>query len=181
MANNDQISDDGDFTPKELNAQNEGLREWFEEYMSANADDLKKDHRLVQAVVSDKLDEDSFERRALNLEITPIPGRFCIKCQELFDNWPTLGDSSTTRHDSKPVPGPGGSEHTAVRPCTLFELEASTRAGCKFCAFLIQCLKDGELLEIFRKVENRFLLLGESSISFLSIQNWANIRLNCCG
>ncbi|THV50641.1 hypothetical protein BGAL_0142g00220 [Botrytis galanthina] len=171
MANNDQISDDGDFIPKELNAQNEGLREWFEEYMSVDADDLSSDHHLLQAVASDELDEDLFDRRVLDIKTAPILGRFFIKCQELFDNWPTLGNSSTRKHDSEPGPGEGW-EHTAVRPCSLFELEASTRAGCKFCAFLIQRLKDRELLGLFHKVDNRLLLLGEISMSFLSIQNW---------
>ncbi|KAF7885879.1 uncharacterized protein EAF02_004388 [Botrytis sinoallii] len=171
MVSNDQISNDGDFTPKELNAQKEGLREWFEEYMSTDANLLSSNHHLLQAVASDKLDKDLFERRVLDLKITPILGRFCIKCQELFDDWPTLGDSSTREHDSEPG-SEGGWEHTAVRPCSLFELEASTRAGCKFCAFLIQRLKDRELVELFRKIENRVLLLGGSSMSFLSIQNW---------
>ncbi|TGO39312.1 hypothetical protein BHYA_0056g00230 [Botrytis hyacinthi] len=171
MASNMQISDDGDSNPKELNAQNEGLREWLEEYMSTGANLLSSDHHLLQAVASDKLDKDSFERRVLDLEKSPILGRFCIKCQELFDNWPTLGNSSTREHDSKPGPGEGW-EHAAVRPCSMFELGASTLAGCKFCAFLIQRLKDSCLLELFRKVENRLLLLGESSMSFLSIQNW---------
>ncbi|TGO55041.1 hypothetical protein BOTNAR_0253g00190 [Botryotinia narcissicola] len=170
MAGNIQIPDDGDSSPKELNAQNDGLREWLEEYMSTDANLLSSDHHLLQAVASDELDEDSFERHVLDLETAPILGRFCIKCQELFDNWPTLGSSSTREYGSQP--GPGGWEHTAVRPCNSFELEASTRAGCKFCAFMIQRLKDSCLLELFRKVENRLLLLGESSMSFLSIQNW---------
>ncbi|KAF7918622.1 hypothetical protein BELL_0212g00190 [Botrytis elliptica] len=171
MASNIQISNDGDFTPKKFNSQNEGLREWFEEYMSTDAKLLYSNHHLLQAVVSDKLDKDLFERRVLDLKTTPILGRFCVKCQELFDNWPTLGDSSTREHDSERG-SEGGWEHTAVRPSSLFELEASTRAGCKFCAFLIQRFKDEELLELFRKIENRLLLLGESSMSFLSIQNW---------
>ncbi|KAF5868230.1 putative heterokaryon incompatibility protein [Botrytis fragariae] len=171
MASNIQISDDGDSSPEKFNAQNEGLREWFEEYMSIDANKLGSDHHIFEAVDSDELDEDSFEQRISNLAATPILGRFCIKCQELFDNWPTLGNSSTREHDSKPG-SEGGWEHTAVRPCNSFELEASTRVGCKFCAFLIQRLKDRKLIELFRKIENRLLLLGESSISFLSIQNW---------
>ncbi|TGO19780.1 hypothetical protein BTUL_0002g00230 [Botrytis tulipae] len=171
MASNDQISGDGDFTPKKFNAHDEDLRKWFEEYMSVDADDLSSDHHLLQAVASDKLDKDLFERRKSEMKTAPILGRFCIKCQELFDNWPTLGNSSTREHDSEPGPEDGW-EHTATRPCSLFELEASTQAGCKFCAFLIQRLKDRRLLELFRKVEDRLLLLGESSRSFLSIQNW---------
>ncbi|KAF7893886.1 hypothetical protein EAF00_007400 [Botryotinia globosa] len=171
MANNDQISDDGDFTSKELNAQNEGLREWFEEYMSIDANKLRSNHHIFEALDSDELDEDSFEQRILDSAATPILGRFCVKCQELFDDWPTLGNSSTREYGSEPG-SEDGWEHTAVRPCSLFELEASTQAGCKFCAFLIQRLKDSCLLELFRKVENRLLLLGESSMSFLSIRNW---------
>ncbi|KAF7939244.1 uncharacterized protein EAE97_007324 [Botrytis byssoidea] len=172
MANNDQISDDGDFISKELNAQNKDMREWFEEYMSIDADELRSSHHIFEALDSDELDEDSSEKRILDSAATPILGRFCLECQELFDNWPTLGNSSTREHDSKPG-SEDGWEHTAVRPCSLFKLEASTRAGCKFCALMIQRLKDEELLGLFRKVEDRLLLLGESSMSFLSIQNWA--------
>lgn len=171
MASNDQTSNDADFTSKKSNAHDEGLREWFEKYMSEDAKILSINHHLVQAVASDELDEDLIEQRISNSATTPILGRFCIKCQELFDNWPTLGNSSTREHDSEPG-SEHGWEHAAVRPCSSFELEASTRAGCKFCAFLIQGLKDKELLELFRKIENRLLLLGKHLMSYLSIQNW---------
>ncbi|TEY43180.1 hypothetical protein BOTCAL_0376g00120 [Botryotinia calthae] len=171
MASNDQISNDENFTSKKSNAHDESLREWFEEYMSADANELYSDHCLVQAVASDALDEDLIEQRISNSATTPILGRFCVKCQELFDNWPTLGNSSTREYNSKPGPEKG-CEHTAVRPCSSSELEVSTRAGCKFCALLVQRLKDEELLELFRKIENRLFLLGESLMSCLSIQNW---------
>ncbi|KAF7935027.1 uncharacterized protein EAE98_003072 [Botrytis deweyae] len=188
MASNIQISDDGDSNPKKFNAQNEGLREWFEEYMSTDAYDLYSDHHLLQAVASDELDENLFEQRILDSAATPILGRFCIKCQELFDSWPTLGNSSTREHVSEPG-SEHGWEHTAVRPCNSFELEASTRAGCKFCAFLIQRLKDTRLLDLFRRIENRLLLLSERSISYISIQNadinpiqllWLNLPGKVC-
>ncbi|TGO48251.1 hypothetical protein BCON_0246g00200 [Botryotinia convoluta] len=171
MASNDQISDDGDFTPKKFNAHDEGLREWFEEYMSIDANIIGSNHRLVRAVASDKLDKDLFEKRILDSATIPILGRFCIKCQEIFDNWPTLGNYSTREHDSEPGPEDGW-EHIAVSLCSSFEIESSTRAGCKFCALLIQRLKDKKLLDIFRKIENRLLLLGEKPMLCLSIQNW---------
>ncbi|KAF7956151.1 hypothetical protein EAE96_005071 [Botrytis aclada] len=171
MGGNGETSDDQDSTIKKPGAQDEGLREWFQEYMSTDAEILRSNHPLLQAVASDELDEDLVEQRILDSATTPILGKFCIKCQELFDNWPTLGNSSTREYDSKPGPEEGW-EHAAVRPCSSLELEVSTRAGCKFCAFLIQRLKDRRLLELFRKFENRLLLLGESSMSFLSIQNW---------
>lgn len=158
-------------TAQEMEARNQDLRKWIEEYMSTDATSLTSNHHIVQAVISDELDEDFVEQRILESLPNPISGRFCTKCQELFDDWPTLGGSSTREHDSKPD-SENGWEHAAVRPCNSFELEASTRAGCKFCAFLLQTFKDSELLDIFRKVEIRFISLGENPTSSLCIQNW---------
>lgn len=46
------------------------------------------------------------------------------------------------------------------------------RAGCRFCTFLLQGLKDTELLEIYRQVETRSYHLGEDATFSLSIQSW---------
>ncbi|OBT98380.1 hypothetical protein VE01_03104 [Pseudogymnoascus verrucosus] len=148
--------------------------EWFREYTAARGNDLSIDSNIVKAVDSDELDAKFVEQRikesALNVLIV---NRFCAKCQSLFDHWPTLGDSSTREHDSGPSPD-GGWEHAVARPCSTFELESSTRSGCRFCAFLLQNLKDRNLLDTFRKVEARLYHLDENALSSLSIQSWGS-------
>lgn len=147
------------------------FKDWFQEYMAVNGNNLTKDSNLIQAVNPDKLDEDFVEQRIQETAPKALATKgFCAKCQDLFDNWPTLGASSTREHNSKPEPG--GWEHAAVRPCSTFELEGSTRLGCRFCAFLLQGLKDTKLLETFRKIEVRFYHLNEEGTLSLSIQNW---------
>lgn len=149
------------------------LRQWFEEYKALDANDLFLTSSPIKAVEADELDPDFVEQRIQESTPKSIVGKgFCIKCQELFNNWPTLGDSSNRQHDSKPDPVEKGWEKTVARSISTFELEASTRAGCRFCAFMLQNLKDCKLLETSRKVEARLYQLGEDSTLSLSIQNW---------
>lgn len=147
------------------------FKDWFQEYMGVDGNSLRKESESIQAVISDELDQDFIEQRIQEGAPKSLTTeRFCAECKSLFDNWPTIGGSSTREHDSKPEPG--GWEHAVARSCTTFELEGSTRSGCRFCAFLLQSLKDNKMLETFRKLESRLYHLNENAMSSLSIQNW---------
>jgi hypothetical protein len=123
-------------------------------------------------VNSDELDTDFIERRILeSIPRLPITKGFCIKCQDLLDDWPTLGGSSLIEHDSKPTDEEGW-EHAVARSCGTYELEGAARSGCRICAFLLQNLKDNELLETFSKIEARLYNLDKNATSSLSVQNW---------
>ncbi|KFZ02239.1 hypothetical protein V500_00347 [Pseudogymnoascus sp. VKM F-4518 (FW-2643)] len=152
--------------------------EWFREYTAAGGNRISSDSDVIQAVDSDELDAKFVEQRIKeSTPNVPIVKGFCAKCQSLFDHWPTIGDSSTKVDDSKPSPDGGwhhtvARQHTVARPCSTFELEGSTRSGCRFCTFLLQSLKDSNLLGTFRKIEARLCHLDENALSSLSIQNW---------
>ncbi|KAF4634273.1 hypothetical protein G7Y89_g3830 [Cudoniella acicularis] len=149
------------------------FKEWFQEYTATDADQLPLDSSIIQVANSDDLDADFIEQRIReSAPGAPITKGFCSKCQVLFDNWPTLGRSSMREHDSKPDQDEDGWEYAVARDCSTFELEASTRAGCKFCAFLLQSLKDGKILDTFRKIETRLYHLDEYAMPSLSVQNW---------
>lgn len=154
--------------------QAKDLKGWYQEYTAADSRYLSKDHHLVRVVNSDKLDVDFVERRILEsiLGLSATKG-FCIKCQDLFDNWPTIGRSSLRVHDSKPDIDIEGWEQTVARPCSTYELEGGARSGCRFCAFLLQSLKDDKLLETFRKIEARLYCFDKNATSSLSVQNWS--------
>ena len=157
---------------KRQGSKSKVFTEWFREYTAADGDHLSYDSDIIQAVDSDELDAKFVEQRIKeSTPNSPFVKGFCAKCQSLFDHWPTIGDSSTKVHDSEPSPD-GGWEHTVARPCSTFELEASTRSGCRFCTFLLQSLKDGNILGTFRKIEARLCHLDENALSSLSIQNW---------
>jgi hypothetical protein len=148
------------------------LTEWFREYMAADGNDLSADSDIIQAVDSDELDAEFVEQRINeSAPNAPIIKGFCAKCQSLLAHWPTIGDSSTREHDSEPDSGEGW-EHAVARSCSTFELEGSTRAGCRLCTFLLQMLKDSGLLDKFRKIEARLYHLDKNASSSLSIQNW---------
>ncbi|KFY55224.1 hypothetical protein V497_07112 [Pseudogymnoascus sp. VKM F-4516 (FW-969)] len=150
---------------------------WFREYMAADGNNLSYESDIIQAVVSDELDAKFVEQRILELvPDAPIVNGFCSKCQNLFDHWPTIGDSSTWKPDSKPN-SDGGWEHAIGWRCSTFELEGSTRSGCRFCALLLQNLKDCNLLATFRKIEARLYHLHENALSSLSIQNWFKVAV----
>jgi len=134
---------------------------------------LYKYSNVVKTVNSDDLDTDFVEQRIReSTPKAPVTKGVCPKCQDLFDNWPTLGGSSTREHDSKPDPDEDGWEHAVARSCTTFELEGSAHSGCRFCTFLLQGLKDSKLLDTFRKIGTRLYHLGENAMLSLSIQNW---------
>jgi len=150
-----------------------GLKEWFQEYTTADGNNLYKDSNVVQIVNSDDLDTDFVEQRIReSTPKAPVTKGVCAKCQDLFENWPTLGGSSTREHDSEPDHDEDGWEHAVARSCTTFELEGSAHSGCRFCTFLLQGLKDSKLLDTFRKIETRLYHLGENAMVSLSIQNW---------
>ena len=156
-----------------LGSEGKDFKEWFQEYTAVDGNKLFGDSDVIQVVNSDELDADFVEQRIRELAPKAFATKgFCAKCQDLFDNWPTLGGSSTREHDSKPDPDEDGWEHAVARSCSTFELEGSTRSGCRFCTFLLQSLKDNELLDTFRKIEARLYHLDENAMSSLSIQNW---------
>lgn len=155
-----------------LGIEEKELKEWFQKYTVADANKLSKDSDVIKVVNSDELDADFVEQQIReSLPKAQVMKGFCTKCQDLFDNWPTIGGSSTRNHDSKPVPG--GWEHDIAQSySSTFELEGSACSGCKFCTFLLQNFKDTELLDTFRKIETRLYQLGKNAELALSIQNW---------
>jgi hypothetical protein len=146
---------------------------WWNEYTAADGNNLSKDSTLVQALNSDELDaafvEQQVKKRAPK---DPATGGFCAKCRGLFEDWPTLGDSSTRDHDSEPDPDQKGWEHATAVSYSTFELEGSAHSGCRFCSFLLQNLKDSKALDTYRKIEARLYALDKPQLSSLSIQNW---------
>lgn len=163
--------------------------EWFREYTAADANYLAGDSDILKAVDSDELDAKFIEQRITESAPNgPIVKGFCAKCQSLFAHWPTLGGSSTRKYGSTEDSDEGW-EQTVARSCSTFELEGATRAGCRFCTFLLQSLKDGNSLSTFRKIEARLYLLNENASSSLSIQNrgsgpnqllWLNLPGKVC-
>jgi hypothetical protein len=168
-----KVEDDGRYPAmKILSSKAEISTEWFQEYMAADGNNLSAGSDIIQAVVSDDLDIKFVEQQIQESgPRAPIVNGFCDRCQNLFDHWPTIGGSSTREHDSMPN-SDRGDEHTVARPCSTFELEASTRSGCRFCTFLLQSLKDSDFLDTLRKIEARLYCLDEKALSSLSIQNW---------
>jgi len=153
--------------------QGNDFKRWYQEYTAVDGHALNKDSPLIRVVNSDELDADFIEQQILeSTSRLPITKGFCIKCQDLFDNWPTLGRSSLREHDSEPDRDEEGWEHAVARSCSTYELEGATRAGCRFCTFLLQSLKDSQLLETFRKIEARLYHLDKNATSSLSVQNW---------
>ncbi|KAF2806782.1 uncharacterized protein BDZ99DRAFT_523356 [Mytilinidion resinicola] len=156
-----------------VGSKEKDFTEWFKEYTTADGNDLTEDSDIIQAVNSDDLDADFVEQQIRDSAPKgPITKGFCAKCEDLFNDWPTLGGSSTREYSSKPDPDAEGWEHGVARSWSTYELEASTRAGCKFCTFLLQQLKDSNLLDTFCKIEARLYDLNDNPVSSSSVQNW---------
>lgn len=142
----------------------EDIRKWYEEYSTMDGNDLSQDAAILQELETDKLDSESIEKRIRESarEIHTTTEGFCPPCQKLFANWPELVQAGEEPNW----------QHTVGRTCHTIELEAATRGGCRFCAFLMQRLRDTELLVTFRKIEARIDHLNETGTSSLSIKVW---------
>lgn len=151
------------------------IRQWYHQYLAADAGKLTDTSPLILAVQGDELDATLFEERISDIRSKlPATGRFCIDCQALFDDWPDLSDETATHPDgTECFPGSGADwKHTVAKSCHLIHLEAAARNGCLFCALLVRKLKDAEHLDTLRRINARIELLGESEKLHMSLQNW---------
>jgi hypothetical protein len=151
------------------------LPKWYTEYTAAPQNMTSKDATILQ-VQSDTLDSVAIENCIADLATQiSVTNTFCPDCHALFSAYPDLGDPkaldpSTQRN----WPGSGADwAHVVARTCHTLVLEAAARQGCKFCAFLMQMLRDAEVLDTFRRVEARLCGVGDEEMSAsLSLQNW---------
>ncbi|EAT85927.2 hypothetical protein SNOG_07276 [Parastagonospora nodorum SN15] len=151
-----------------------GLQSWHEDYQAADKF-LTLESDIVQSVKSDKLDAHTIEKCITELANgTQVDERFCADCQNLFDDWPDLSDPNVKDPSTGLIwPGSGADwKHTVARSLQTLVMEAAAQQGCKFCAFLLQMLRDAEALVTFRKLELRLLALGDAETASLSVQNW---------
>jgi hypothetical protein len=150
------------------------LQAWHAEYIAASQD-IQSADPVVQAVQSDELSDAVIEKCVTQLALdSQVTGRFCSDCHELFTNYPDLGAPGIEDPDTQRCwPGSGADwAHAVAREVHTLVLEAAARKGCKFCGFLLQMLRDFDVLDTFRKVEGRLAALGSVETASLSVQNW---------
>lgn len=146
----------------------EVLRSWHKEYITADDKDFYGDSNFMRAVESDPLDTDEIEKqvhRLMSTAHTRVTEKFCEKCHHALEHWPPVFNPQT------------GSKATVVRLLTTTEVEAATRNGCHFCAFLLCRLRVRGWLDVFRKIERRLQILGDDGEASLSVQQW-EVRCN---
>jgi hypothetical protein len=151
------------------------IRQWYDEYIAADARKLRSKSPLIIAVQNDELDVVLLEKRIGDLRSKiVVSGRFCLDCQALFDNWPDLSGDTTVHPDGTSCfPGSGADwKHAVARSFHTLQLEAAARNGCVFCALLVQRMKDAEHLRVFHQIDARIESLGETAKTHLSLQNW---------
>ncbi|OAL44083.1 HET-domain-containing protein [Pyrenochaeta sp. DS3sAY3a] len=150
------------------------LREWYQAYLALDAACLDREHALIQAVQEDELDDTSTESCIVELsQKVLVENGFCKDCQNLFDNWPDLGDPEPICFmTEKNWPGSGADwKHAVARDCHTLILEAASRRGCKMCGLIVQLMKDYDTLDTFRKLEARLRWLDVQKTAPLSVQN----------
>jgi hypothetical protein len=150
------------------------LRSWHKDYQAAD-DNLTFELEVIKDVQHDTLDGSTIEKCITELaDGIHITERFCADCQHLFNNWPDLGDPEAKDPSTgRNWPGSGADwKHTVARSLYTIVLEAAAQKGCVFCAFLVQMLRDAEVLDIVRKLELRLVALDDEAMATLSVQNW---------
>jgi len=152
------------------------LQEWYDEYIATDGDSLSLDSKLIRCVDDDALDNETFEKQVARFAAHITDG-FCLQCQTLFDNWPDFENVPASDLDSTvdaEAYQKGWEHHLSTRHFQVYELEASTRQGCRFCALIRQILIDSETLETYRKIEQRLGHFIKDLRITLSIQNWGS-------
>lgn len=145
----------------------DSLTLWQKQYLEANAESISMDSPVVQAVQSDELDYSRIEIEVNTLLANAdVRGGFCGNCRKLLEHWPDVSDIAPERNILDGIFTLGSDVHTR-------EIEASARAGCKFCTFLFSKLRTNSELDTFRKIERRLNLLGSDETTTLSaIISW---------
>ncbi|RYP21679.1 hypothetical protein DL765_002140 [Monosporascus sp. GIB2] len=154
-----------------------GLQKWHHTYNAADGRFLQSQDPVIQEVQFDKLERNAIEKCIAELaKGVPVTNGFCGDCQNLFDNWPDLGDpESKDPHTGLHWPGSGADwKHAVARDCHTLVLEAAAWNGCRFCAFVVQAMRDTGLLDTVRRIEARLEYIGNTTTASLSVQNCAD-------
>ncbi|CAH0036598.1 unnamed protein product [Clonostachys solani] len=136
------------------------MAEWRREYIAAESDRFAVGiSELLPALEADQLDTDAIERRVQQLaDGASISKGFCASCRNLFTHWPALDEKEW--------------DSAVLRYFDTEEVEAFSRAGCKFCAFIMGRFQHHEgLLDRFRKIEARLSVGNASAKCSLAVQN----------
>lgn len=147
---------------------------WYDEYMATDGNSLTEDSSLILAVKHDSFDSRVFDNAVAEFAAGVQDG-FCLQCQLLFNGWPDLKNrpASDLGSSESAMARQGGWEHyLSTKSFHIYELEAATRQGCRFCALIRQMLVDRQTLEIYQKVEQRLAPFAKDLRITLSIQNW---------
>lgn len=141
----------------------DSLTLWHKQYLEADGESISMDSPVIQVVQSDELDYNRIEVevKALLANADVLCG-FCGNCRRLLDHWPDIGSFEAPEDILDGIYTLGSAVHTR-------EIEASARAGCKFCTFLFSKLRTNSELDTFRKIEGRLNLLGSDETTTLSV------------
>ena len=152
---------------------------WHKHYL-----EVKDEKTLVNSPVIKALQSDELDYHRIELEVEQLVANadvllgFCGRCRWVLDHWPDIKDEDKALVDDVDckIFTLGSAFHTR-------DIEASARAGCKFCLFLFSNLKANSELDTFRKIERRLHLLGSDETSTLMLtidlnSSQQNVRLN---
>lgn len=146
------------------------LHEWHERYINMPAEgelifDLLPRYRYDEAVIheveADELDDRQIEARISDLQVRiRVQDHFCGECRQVFACWPATEEQTRSQPHS-------------IRQCQSVHLDAAARNGCRFCACMLQSLRDSEVLDLYRKIEARLDALQMDTHASLSIGGWS--------
>lgn len=146
------------------------LHEWFERYTNMPAEgeaifDLlpryRYDEAVIQEVEVDELEDCQIEARISDLQVKiRVQDHFCYECQQVFAYWPAREEQTRCQPHK-------------IRQCQSLHLEAAARNGCRFCACILQSLRESEVLDLYRKIEARLDALQMDTHASLSIGGWS--------
>ena len=146
------------------------LHEWLQRYINMPAEgeaifDLlpryRYDEAVIQEVEVDGLEDCQIEARISELQVkVRVQDQFCSECQQVFACWPATEEQTRSQPHN-------------IRKCQSLHLETAARNGCRFCACILQSLRDSEVLDLYRNIEARLDALQMDTHASLSIGGWS--------
>jgi hypothetical protein len=77
-------TDGRQFVTQRVGSDGKDFKEWLDEYMAMDANDLSKESKIIQAVISDEIDTGFVEQQIQeSAPKTPVTKEFCVKSQDL--------------------------------------------------------------------------------------------------
>lgn len=137
------------------------LEQWCQDYLVTHPNPFNDDGLIEETfaeVENDTLDRKLIEEQVTRaVRATRVSEGFCSRCRDLFSSFPSLEDEEPT-------------VVTVDWTYSVARIEGGARCRCRICCLIFTCLREGNDLALWYKIESRLTNgLGPQSTPTISV------------